>query len=158
MFKIIGADGKQYGPVSADQLRQWITEGRVNAQTLVQPEGSTDWKPLGQFPELAAPATGSAVPPPAATSPARPDISNYLVPAILSTVCCCLPFGIVAIVYAAQVNTKLQAGDIVGATDASQKARMWCWIAFGAWFVMMILYLFVFSAHSYFLFHRFHRY
>jgi hypothetical protein len=54
MFKIIGTDGKQYGPVSADQLRRWIVEGRANASTLVQAEGSTDWKPLSSFPEFAA--------------------------------------------------------------------------------------------------------
>jgi hypothetical protein len=53
MYKIIGANQVEYGPVSADQLRQWITEGRVNAQTLVQPEGATDWRPLSQFPEFA---------------------------------------------------------------------------------------------------------
>jgi hypothetical protein len=47
MFKIIGADGKEYGPVSSDQLREWVREGRANAQTRVQPEGQTDWIPLG---------------------------------------------------------------------------------------------------------------
>lgn len=52
MFKIIGADGRQYGPVSADQLRHWIAEGRANAQSLIQPEGSAEWKRLGEFPEF----------------------------------------------------------------------------------------------------------
>ena len=58
-------------------------------------------------------------------------IPNSLVQAILVTLCCCLPFGIVSIVYAAQVNGKVQAGDIQGALDASGKAKMWCWIGFG---------------------------
>src|SRR5213076_841251 len=53
MYKIIGADQKQYGPVSADEMRQWIAEGRVNAQTLIQAEGQTDWRPLSTFPEFA---------------------------------------------------------------------------------------------------------
>ncbi len=53
MYKIIGADQKQYGPVSADEMRQWIAEGRVNAQTLIQAEGQTDWRPLSSFPEFA---------------------------------------------------------------------------------------------------------
>ena len=53
MYKIIGADGKEYGPVTADQLKQWIAEGRVNAQTRVLLEGTTDWKPLSAFPEFA---------------------------------------------------------------------------------------------------------
>jgi hypothetical protein len=52
MYKIIGADQKEYGPISADQIRQWISEGRVNGQTQVCAEGSTDWKPLEMFPEF----------------------------------------------------------------------------------------------------------
>ena len=56
MYKIIGADQKQYGPVSADELRQWIAEGRANAQTLIQAEGQPDWRPLSSFPEFATAA------------------------------------------------------------------------------------------------------
>ena len=52
-------------------------------------------------------------------------VPNYLVFAILVTVFCCLPTGIAAIIYAAQVNTKLQAGDIAGAQLASKNAKMW---------------------------------
>jgi uncharacterized membrane protein len=52
MFKIIGADGREYGPVSSEQLRQWAREGRANAQTRVQPEGQTDWTPLGLLAEF----------------------------------------------------------------------------------------------------------
>ncbi|MBN1125367.1 MAG: CD225/dispanin family protein [Sedimentisphaerales bacterium] len=59
------------------------------------------------------------------------NVPNYLVQAILITLCCCLPFGIVAIVYAAQVNGKLQAGDYQGALECSGKAKMWCWLGFG---------------------------
>jgi hypothetical protein len=53
MYKIIGADGKEYGPVTIEQLRQWIAEGRANAQTSVQAEGSTEWRTLGDLAELA---------------------------------------------------------------------------------------------------------
>jgi uncharacterized membrane protein len=53
MYKIIGGDQKEYGPVSADQIRQWIAEGRANAQTQVQAEGSANWQPLSTFPEFA---------------------------------------------------------------------------------------------------------
>jgi prepilin-type processing-associated H-X9-DG protein len=51
MYKIIGADQKEYGPVTVDQLRQWIVESRINAQTRVQALGG-DWKPLADFPEF----------------------------------------------------------------------------------------------------------
>ena len=52
MYKIIGGDQKEYGPVTADQLRAWITEGRVNGQTSIWAEGATEWKPLATFPEF----------------------------------------------------------------------------------------------------------
>jgi Interferon-induced transmembrane protein/zinc-ribbon domain len=62
---------------------------------------------------------------------AAPAINNWLIPAIFSTVCCCLPLGIVSIVYAAQVNGKLAGGDFAGAKQSADNAKMWFWIAFG---------------------------
>lgn len=53
MYKIIGADKKEYGPISAGQLREWIQQGRVSAQTLAQAEGETDWRPVIAFSEFA---------------------------------------------------------------------------------------------------------
>ncbi len=74
MYKMIGADGQQYGPITAEQLRRWLTENRVNAKTLIQPEGSQEWQPLGSMPEFAdlfppkTPPTLAGPPP-----PAKPD-------------------------------------------------------------------------------------
>jgi hypothetical protein len=62
----------------------------------------------------------------------RPAVPNYLVHSIVATVCCCVPFGIPAIIYAAQVNSKLALGDIPGAMASSRAARTWCWVAFAA--------------------------
>jgi hypothetical protein len=70
-------------------------------------------------------------------------VPNYLVFAILATVFCCLPTGIPAIVFAAQVNGKLQAGDIAGAQAASKNAKMWCWISFGVGLGVGLLYMLV---------------
>src|SRR5436190_23653164 len=53
MYRIIGADGKEYGPVPADQLRRWIAEGRADANTRIAVEGSLEWRTLGSFPEFA---------------------------------------------------------------------------------------------------------
>jgi len=53
MYKIIGADGQHYGPVSGEQIRRWIAENRVRAETLAQAEGSADWKPINSLPEFA---------------------------------------------------------------------------------------------------------
>ncbi len=73
-------------------------------------------------------------------APAGPAMKNYLVPSILVTLCCCMPLGIVAIVFAAQVNTKLAAGDYAGAEASAKNAKMWCWIGFGLGLVIAIAY------------------
>ena len=52
MYKIIGADGKEYGPVAGEQVRQWVRDGRANAQTRIQGEGATEWTTLGAVPEF----------------------------------------------------------------------------------------------------------
>ena len=79
--------------------------------------------------------TTGIVLPPGAT------VQNYLVFAILATVFCCLPAGIPAIVYAAQVNGKLQAGDLAGAQAASNNAKMWCLISLGLGLGTIVLYV-----------------
>lgn len=60
-------------------------------------------------------------PPPA--SGATESVPNYLVPAIISAVCC-FPLGIISIVFAAQVNGKVAAGDIAGAKNAAKLAKI----------------------------------
>ncbi|MBI5387574.1 MAG: DUF4339 domain-containing protein [Verrucomicrobia bacterium] len=60
-YRIIGGDQKEYGPITTEQLRQWYSEGRVNAQTQVQAEGETGWRPLASYPEL-MPLTAGAAP------------------------------------------------------------------------------------------------
>ncbi len=69
-----------------------------------------------------------------------PQVPNNLVWAILATLFCCLPGGIVSIVYAAQVNGKLAAGDIAGAQDSSEKAKKWAIYSAIAGIVVGILY------------------
>jgi hypothetical protein len=66
MYKIIGADENEYGPVSAEVVVQWIEQGRANGQTKAMPEGATDWKPLSELPEFAAALVA------ASASPAMP--------------------------------------------------------------------------------------
>lgn len=79
-----------------------------------------------------APIAQAYVPPPQPVpGVARPNVPNYLVQAILVTFCCCLPFGIVSIIFAAQVNTKLAAGDLNGAIESSRQAKLFAWIGFG---------------------------
>jgi hypothetical protein len=76
--------------------------------------------------------------------PATP-IPNYLWQSIVVTLCCCLPLGVVAIIFAAQVNSKLAAGDVAGARDASAKARMFCIIAFAIGIVVTLVLTLVYG-------------
>lgn len=71
------------------------------------------------------------------------NVPNYLPQAILVTIFCCLPFGIAAIVQAAQVNTKLKAGDFEGAVEASEGAKKWCWYGFIGGIIIFALYFLV---------------
>jgi hypothetical protein len=61
--------------------------------------------------------------------PSGPKPPNYLVWAILTTLFCCLPFGIVSIVFAAQVDSKFNSGDVAGAQRASENAKKWAIVA-----------------------------
>jgi len=53
MYRIIGGDGQEYGPVSASEVRQWIAEGRLNAESRIRPEAAPEWTTLGALPEFA---------------------------------------------------------------------------------------------------------
>ena len=67
MFTILGADGKEYGPVATAKIHEWINGGRANLTTKARRDGETEWKALGDFAEF-APAAGA--PPPAGAAPA----------------------------------------------------------------------------------------
>jgi hypothetical protein len=72
--------------------------------------------------------------------PSQTPPPNYLVFAILTTIFCCQILGIVSIVFAAQVNSKWNAGDVQGAIDASKNAKLWAWIAFGSGLIIMLAF------------------
>lgn len=101
--------------------------GKWNAEG--SPECSQCRNPLSASPPQYEGYSGAGAPP------------NYLVWAILATLFCCLPSGIVAIIYAAQVNSKYQGGDYAGAVDASNKAKLWSWISFGVGFIVTAFYI-----------------
>lgn len=77
MFTIIGGDGKEYGPVSAEKIREWVAAGRANLETKARRDGEAEWKALGEFVEFTA-----AEPPPIAAGPA--PISGPVDPASMA--------------------------------------------------------------------------
>lgn len=96
--------------------------------------------------EILVPVTKPPVgtlPPMPPYAPARTHVvgpPNHLVWAILATLFCCLPGGIVAIVYAAQVDSKFMAGDVAGAQYASDQAKLWSWISAGLVLALVVGY------------------
>jgi hypothetical protein len=114
MYKIIGTDGKQYGPVSGVQLRQWIAEGRVESRTPVFVDGAKEWNFVGLLPEFA----NCFAPPPAIAPTVQFRRSNFfattgLICGILAWTmfCCCggFPFNLLGLVFSliglAQINS-----------------------------------------------------
>jgi hypothetical protein len=111
MYKIIGQDGREYGPVSAEQLRRWIAENRVEIRTPVFTDSAQDWTFVGLLPEFAGHFPGAAPHAPPPIAPPKPGQSTAgqtaktnsfavagLVCGILSvTLCLCcggMPFNI----------------------------------------------------------------
>src|SRR6266850_7645390 len=60
-------------------------------------------------------------------------IPNNLVLAIVASVvsffACCIPHGLISLIFALQVDKKSAAGDIEGAANSSKQAKMWAWIS-----------------------------
>lgn len=70
---------------------------------------------------------------------------NYLVESILVTIFCCLPFGIVGIVFSSQVNSKYEAGDYEGAIMASKEAKKWVNWGFISGIIITVGFLFLYG-------------
>lgn len=83
MYKILGGDQKEYGPVTVEQIREWIGQRRVSGATMAQAEGSAEWKPLSSLPEFAA-----------ALSPAPPiaSVATAAVPSEDSPISAVVPY------------------------------------------------------------------
>lgn len=118
-YRIIGADGKTYGPVELEQIRQWLVEGRADSRTPVCAEGAGSWTYLGSLPELAAqfasrpPAIGPVTPGTTSARGTNGFATAGLICGLLSWTCCCCPpanllgliFSIIALV---QISSQAQ--------------------------------------------------
>ena len=154
-FYYLTSQNEQRGPVDASQLSTY----GVNANTMVWTEGMPQWAPASQVPELRpflAPAVPQPAPPPtpqpayAAPQQSAPQTAtqkpgNNMALAVLTTVLCCLPLGIVSIVYAQKVDGLYFAGDYAGALEASKNARKWAIIGMIAGIAVGILYFLIYG-------------
>lgn len=108
-------------PPDAPPAQPPVLDGQPDT-LVVQPSASAPGNP---FVSAAAPsAPVAAVTPVAAAVVAPPKPETHLVWAILSTLLCCLPLGVVAIIFAAQVDGKYAQGDYAGAAASSRKAKL----------------------------------
>jgi hypothetical protein len=124
------SDEERYSSPTFDDETRW--QDQTSGQSTDQWGRPTEPPPVSPPPpysssQWSTPGTG-----PAGYAGPPPSVPNYLWQSIVVTLCCCWPAGIPAIVFAARVNSLLAAGDISGAEEASNKARMWTLISLGA--------------------------
>lgn len=93
-------------------------------------------------PKCGVPVAGKSV------ASATEQVPNHMVGAILTALFCCQIGGIVAIVYAAQVNTKLARGDIEGARAASKTANTWIMVSIITGVLLGVIYAFICAASA----------
>ena len=155
-YYYLNGDAK-VGPLSLDALKY----APISPTTMVWNNSLPDWVEARSLPELAdkfvVQPTPAPPPPPvtpgynttggsfndAAMKPPMPD--NYLVFAILTTVACCLPLGIVSIINATKVSSAYAMGDYAGAQKASNDAKKWAiWSAVAAGIVWIIYIILIF--------------
>lgn len=145
-FFYLDAQNQQLGPISPEEFGRY----GVNASTQVWKQGMTSWMRAGDIPELRQffqpvpppPPGGNGFPPTGNLGGnSQPQIQpdNYLTWAILSTIFCCLPFGIVAIVKASKVNGLYMSGQYAEAQAMSEDAKKWTLISAGSGLGLCIL-------------------
>jgi hypothetical protein len=163
----VSRNGQQQGPFTEDQIKSMIANGEVQPQDLVWKQGDPTWQPASaRLAHLFGSGPPNPFAPPSAAygqayaqwqqpSPLGQNLPppDLLIWAILSTLLCCLPFGIPAIVYSSQVKSKYFAGNYRGAYEASEKSKFWCWMAFGFglpfalfWMIYLLLFLGILAA------------
>jgi hypothetical protein len=147
---LVSRNGQQLGPYTLDELRRYYGQGRIADTDHAWCDGMPQWVPLTHLLRIApSPVTPPRIPLDHAYRSqnrveqtivqhviVKPD--SYMLSAVLVTLLCCLPFGIVSIVFASQVDTKFNAGDYAGAQDSSNKAKNWYHAALIAGILILI--------------------
>lgn len=106
-YRIVGADGKVYGPVEAEEIRRWLAEGRADGRTPVYVEGASQWTQLDLLPEFAAQATAGprTIGPNSAGIAPAVGTNKFALAGLIcgllawAACCCCLPFNLLGVVF-----------------------------------------------------------
>jgi len=135
MYMVVGADGKEYGPATAEQLRQWLDEGRITTATAVRPADSSTWQPVGTLLGLGGQPRTEPVMPPTLAPPAgalgatvasRHDLTSF--PVAIAILLHYMTFGIFTMVWLNLMHGKMPR---IRAEDPSAgKAIGFCFIPF----------------------------
>jgi Interferon-induced transmembrane protein/GYF domain 2 len=136
-------DGKErFGPFSVEELQ----DKNLTPDTLVWKEGLVDWVPARNLQDLQSLFDMSAPFPPPVGMPLSNQVAqappkNWLIESILVTILCCLPLGIVGIIYASRVDTLWKNGQWDEAYKASQEAGKWVKMGLILGVIGIILYI-----------------
>jgi len=143
-------DGVQQGPVSDDQIRRMAQDGSLRGEDLVWREGMASWQAAREAGiELPMAPVAPYSPSPAQYSPYAPApmlptaavaIPDYLPWSIAATILCCLPLGIVAIVFSAKANSAKAIGDFRAAAEAANQAKIWLYVSAGIGLLVGLVY------------------
>jgi len=153
----IDRSGNRMGPYSLEEARHFFAQGLLLPSDLAWTEGMTDWLPLTEVlssgrrvPPLLPPAPSQVVAGPVGIAGVGPGNrpKTYMLEAILVTLFCCLPFGIPAIVFASQVDSKYNAGDYQGAQNASNSAKTWYHVSLIVGFIVIVIWIIAAAAGS----------
>ena len=142
---LIDRSGTRMGPYSLEEARHFFGQGLLVETDLAWREGMSSWQPLPEV--LGGGRRGPPPPPPPQpAAPGRPK--TFMGEAIAVTLLCCLPFGVVSIVYAANVDSRFNAGDYHGAQKASDSAKLWYHVALITGLVVITIWIIAAAAGS----------
>lgn len=166
----IAVNNQHQGPYTVEELKSM----NIAPETYVWCEGMAEWTKASDVEEIrqimvepsipSMPQAGPAVPPPCTpvqpqpmyaaggTAPQQSPVvppKSWLVESILVTLFCCLPFGIVGIIKAAETNSAISRGDYAAAEASSRDAGKWTkigfWVGIGVALLYILFYVVIFA-------------
>lgn len=137
-------------PVWYRGLTEWIPASQAPELASLFAHASEKTAPTAPYPQAAQPSAQAAYAPEVkevaheATESAYQSMEKpqkYLIPIIITMFCCCMPAGVVALIYSCQIDSKYNMGDYDGAMKASKTAKTWMFVALGGGLLVWLLYI-----------------